>query len=105
MMEEDRQNEQIRFMAPLFIVFADYLGYVSEYIDVAQEWCEGKPPKEEEVRQFLSIEAMCIYRAMLKDYTITEVREWYEIYSPIFLEEYYDTLKELEKSEKDDLPF
>lgn len=93
-----RIAKPLKFRAPLFIVFADYLGYVSEYLDSALSWCEGAPPAKE-VQQFLAIEAMCIYRAMISDYTLSEIKEWYEVYWPIFLSEYDEKLKSLEKQD------
>mgnify|MGYP003496617780 FL=1 len=30
--------------APIFIIFSEYLGYVSPFNEMAEDWCEGKIP-------------------------------------------------------------
>lgn len=80
---------------PLFIVFSEYLGYVSAYIDAATDWCEGKKPSDA-VASFLGVEAMCIYRDMIKTMTIDEIKDWYSFYYPLFMEDYDANLKKLD---------
>ena len=36
-------NEEVIIVeAPLFILFAEYLGYVSIFNKMAEDWCDGK---------------------------------------------------------------
>jgi hypothetical protein len=76
---------------PVFIIFAEYLGYVSRFNDIAIAWCEGKIP-EEYVQKLLTMEAKSIFRQMKKDYTIEDIQYWYDTYSPIILNEYEEKL-------------
>jgi len=80
--------------APLFIIFAEYLGYVSIFNKMAEDWCDGKVP-DMHVQKVIILEAKCIFRQMKKDYTIEEIREFYTMYYPLILEEYADNLLKL----------
>lgn len=91
-MEEEKKNTLIEVHPALFILFSEYLGYVSKYIEEATSWCKGEAVKDE-VKKFLVVEAKCIYRSMLKTFPINEIREWYDIYYPIIFQEYDENLK------------
>lgn len=81
---------------PIFIIFAEYLGYFSKFAKTAEEWCEGKIP-ELFMQKFMRIEAKSIYNQMMKDYTLEEVRYWYDAYYKIIIKEYEDKLEALIK--------
>lgn len=87
-------NEEITVEAPLFILFAEYLGYVSKFNKVAEEWCDGKVP-EEHVQKIIILEANCILRQMKKDYAIEDIRDFYMMYYPLIFEDYDEKLKKL----------
>ena len=36
----------IKMDAPVFILFAEFLGYVSVFNKIAEDWCDGKVPDE-----------------------------------------------------------
>lgn len=82
--------------APLFIIFAEYLGYVSMFNKMAEEWCDGKVP-DIHVQKIIILEANCILRQMKKDYEISDIHEFYEMYYPYILKEYDDNLTKLIK--------
>lgn len=85
----------------IFIMFAEFLGYESALIEWAEKICKGShPPKF--VEEILKIEAITIFKEMQKDYTLKEIRKWYDEFYPVILEEYEQKLIE---QEKDDLPF
>ncbi len=84
----------INVEAPLFILFAEYLGYVSIFNEEAENWCDGKVP-EKHVQKLIILEAKCILRQMEKDYGTEEIREFYSMYYPLILEEYADKLANL----------
>lgn len=91
-MEEENKNNVIEVHPALFILFSEYLGYVSKYINEATSWCKGEKVKDE-VKSFLAVEAKAIYRSMLKTFPISEIREWYDIYYPIIFQEFDENLK------------
>lgn len=79
---------------PLFIIFAEYLGYVSQFNKKAEEWCDGKVP-EVHVQKLMKLEASCIFRQMKKDYDLDTIQYYYESYYPLIFKEYDDKLKEI----------
>ena len=86
---------------PLFVVFAEFLGYESPIIDWAEEICQGKQVSEFN-RNIVNLDAVSIFNKMQKEYSIKEIKEWWDSFYPIILVEYD---KKLENLEKDDLPF
>lgn len=90
-MEAIAQHTEKTIKTPVFIIFAEYLGYVSRFNQIAIDWCEGKVP-EEYVQQLLIMEAKSIFRQMKKDYTIEEIQYWYDTYQPVILCDYEEKL-------------
>jgi hypothetical protein len=91
---EEEDSPIIIIDAPVFILFAEFLGYVSIFNKQAEDWCDGKVP-EMHVQKVLIVEAKCIFRQMKKDYTIAEIREFYTMYYPLILQEYEEKLASL----------
>lgn len=79
--------------APLFVIFAEYLGYVTPLSKQAEEWCEGKLP-EAHIQKLLIIEAKAILHQMKVDYTDEDIHYYYNQYRPIILEEFEEKLHE-----------
>lgn len=90
----DEKNPIITMDAPVFILFAEFLGYVSILNKLAEDWCDGKVPALH-IQKVLIVEAKCIFRQMKKDYTIDEIREFYMMYYPLILQEYEEKLASL----------
>jgi hypothetical protein len=88
------EKKPITIEAPLFILFAEYFGYVSIFNKVAEDWCDGKVP-ETHIQKVIILEAKCILRQMKKDFNMDDVRELYEDYYPLILEEYDNKLNKL----------
>ena len=82
--------------APVFILFAEYLGYVSQFNKKAEDWCDGKVP-EVHVQKIMRLEAACIFRQMKKDYSLDVIKYYYDSYYPLILKEYVDKLAEILK--------
>lgn len=80
--------------APLFILFAEYLGYVSIFNKMAEDWCDGKVP-DIHVQKIIILEAKCILRQMKKDYSLEDIREYYLLYYPLIFQEYDEKLAKL----------
>lgn len=93
--KENQPNEEaIIVEAPLFILFAEYLGYVSIFNKLAEDWCDGKVP-EMHIQKVIILEAKCILRQMKKDYGLDSIREFYSMYYPIIFQEYDEKLAKL----------
>jgi len=96
--KENQPNEEaIIVEAPLFILFAEYLGYVSIFNKMAEDWCDGKVP-EIHIQKIIILEAKCILRQMKKDYGLDSIREFYSMYYPIIFQEYDEKLAKLIKN-------
>lgn len=91
---ENADEKVIVVEAPLFIIFAEYLGYVSILNKVAEEWCDGKVPNIH-IQKVIIVEAKSILRQMKKDYTNDEIREYYSMYYPLILQEYDENLAKM----------
>lgn len=89
---------------PVFIMFAEYLGYVSPLLNWAEEICKGNALPEYKCR-ILKTDAMSIFEKMKAECPIEEIKSLYEEYYSIILDEYDNKLKALELSNADDLPF
>lgn len=85
--------------SPLFIIFAEFLGYVSIFNKIAEDWCDGKVP-EVHIQKVVIMEAKCILRQMKKDYKPKEIREFYNMYYPLILEEYDEKLAKMVQGAK-----
>jgi hypothetical protein len=88
---EVSQHQEKIIQTPVFIIFAEYLGYVSRFNQIAVDWCDGKVP-ETYIQDLLIMEAKSIFRQMKKDYTIEEIQYWYDTYRPVILKDYEDKL-------------
>ena len=85
------QHKEKKIETPIFIIFAEYLGYVSRFNELAVNWCEGKVP-EVYIQKLLMMEAKSIFRQMLKDYTLEKIQYWYDTYYPVIICEYEEKL-------------
>lgn len=93
--KENQSNEEVIIVeAPLFILFAEYLGYVSIFNKMAEDWCDGKVP-EIHIQKIIILEAKCILRQMKKDYGLDSIREFYSMYYPLIFQEYDEKLAKL----------
>jgi hypothetical protein len=93
--KENQPNEEVIIVeAPLFILFAEYLGYVSIFNKMAEDWCDGKVP-EMHIQKIIILEAKCIFRQMKKDYGLDNIREFYSMYYPLIFQEYDENLAKL----------
>lgn len=85
---------------PVFIIFAEYFGYVSSFIKTCEAWCNGNVP-ELHVQKFLKVEAASIFRQMKIDYSIEEIQDYYERYYPLILKEWVEKLKSITEDDDD----
>lgn len=81
--------------APLFIMFAEYLGFVSKVIDWAEDWCNGNQPDEYKAK-IIETDAICLFNQAKKKYTEDELAEWYDVFYDLILADYDINLKNLE---------
>jgi len=101
---DKNKTQDLSFMdgisKPLFIVFAEFLGYVSPLVEWAENYCKGKSIENFKMKVLL-IEADAVLNKMLEEYDAEKIKEWWDRYYP-YLEEYDEIIT---KAEKSDLPF
>lgn len=71
---------------PLFLKFAEYLGYETPLIKWVDIVCEGKEVPNF-IKNFLDIDAVMIFKQMKEEYTIDEIRAWWDKFYPVVIAE------------------
>lgn len=102
MNEEEKTLLTVRY--PLFIMFAEYLGYESPIIEWAEKWCSGKTIPEYQ-RNIIKVDAISIFKKMKKEYTISELHKWYEEFFEVVFSMYERNIMKLEDEESKKIPF
>lgn len=73
--------------APLFLLFAEYLGCISKTLDWIEDWVNGKEISDFKI-QVINTDAKRIFNKIISLYPKDEVSEWYEEFYDVFLCDY-----------------
>lgn len=93
-------TEETVIKNPIFLLFAEFLGYTSPIVEWAEELCKGNKISEFKIK-FINTEAKSIFNQMIKDnFTKEDIRGWYDELRELVFEKYEEGLKLI-----DDLPF
>lgn len=104
--KKEKKEEALFIQTPIFLLFAEYLGYVTKFIELAENWCDPKKPMPSTMmKTFLEREARSIYDMMLEKYTEEQINELYVNFYPLGLDDCELDLNEKRKANGDDLPF
>ncbi|MBR6517532.1 MAG: hypothetical protein IKT40_11930 [Bacilli bacterium] len=88
--------------APMFLLFAEFLGYTSPLIEWAEEACKDKNCPEFK-QQILTVDAIGVLKQILKDgHTLEDLRNWYDEIHDLLLQKYEPQTTNANES---DLPF
>jgi hypothetical protein len=87
--------------APLFLMFAEYLGYVGKTLPWVDKWCVAKKKPEEYKVRFIEVEAITVLKEAKKKFTEKKLRELYDSLYEVILFIYDDNLKEMAKEEQE----
>ena len=87
---------------PVFLAFAEYFGYVSPFMAWAMKLNEGKDIPDF-MKRILYTEAITILHEMLKEIDAPKMRELYDKYYELILNEYDEKAKD--NAYIDNLPF
>lgn len=87
-------------LPPMFLLFAEFLGYVSPLL----EWADKAATKSLEVYQqrILTMDANVIFQRMQKEFTMEEIKDYWDQIYPVALNKYEAKFREFWT---DDLPF
>lgn len=104
--ERPKDDQPLLIQTPIFILFAEYLGYVSKLVEFAEDWCDiRKPMPSKMIQTLLDREARTIYDEMLEEFTEEQIHEFYETLYPCSLDEIEEDLIQKRKENGEDLPF
>lgn len=104
--EKNEKEEILLIQTPVFILFAEFLGYNSLLIEMAENWCNpNKSMPSKNIQTLLEREARTIYDEMLELYSEEEIHELYKMFYTCGLDELENDLNEKRKKAGDDLPF
>ena len=71
--------------APVFLLYAEYLGYVSPLIEWAEEWCYDPKKFENWKKNIVICDAKHIFKKVKEEYSLSEIKDWYdEFYDAVF---------------------
>lgn len=87
--------------APLFLMFAEYLGYVGKVLKWVDQWCVAKKKLEPYQIKFIEVEAIVAFNECKKKYTEQKMRELYDGLYEVILFMYDENLKSMESPSKD----
>lgn len=87
--------------APLFLMFAEYLGYVGKVLKWVDQWCVAKKKPEDYQVKFIEVEAVVAFNECKKKYTEKKMRELYDSLYEVILFLYDENLKSMESPTED----
>lgn len=77
----------------VFLLFAEFLGYESPFIEWVDKICDGE--KIEDFQQkILDLDASYIFKKMQEEYSLGEIRGWYNEFYDAILKDFDNKLKE-----------
>ena len=74
----------------IFLLFAEYMGYVSKFIDWAEYDC-SHPSIEEFKTNILRTEAHFFLNEMKKEYETEEIKKWFYTFKPLVINQWQQT--------------
>ena len=83
--------------APLFLMFAEYLGYVGKTLNWVDNWCVAKKKPEDYQAKFIEVEAATVLKEAKKKFGEEKLRNLYDSLYEVILYIYDKNIKELEK--------
>jgi hypothetical protein len=95
----------------IFLIFAEYIGYVSDFVEYAEKICNGKEEVHDTIKKLIELDADYIFKKMKEEYTLEEIRGWYDEFYPLLIKEYETSLnekikeKELVTTNTNELPY
>lgn len=88
--------QEITIKSPIFLLFAEYIGYVSNVIEWVEDYLNGKPiPKF--YLKVINEDALCLAKQIKKKYTREEIMSWYQSFYDVILADYEKKLEKVEK--------
>lgn len=100
------KSDELFIQTPIFILFCEYLGYVSAFLEFAENWCNPtKPMPQKHLQTFLEREARSLYDSMLEEFNEEEIHNLYKNFYTCGLDELEADLNFKRKKNGEKLPF
>lgn len=100
-MEASMEVVQMRVHPALFLIFAEFLGYVSPFIEWAELACtKGVVDYQKKI---LKMDAFVIFERMKKEFDVKTIKEYWDSLHDVAIKKFEAKLKEIEDIEN--LPF
>lgn len=80
--------------SPLFLMFAEYLGFVSKVIDWAEDWCLGNKPSDYKIN-IIETDAIRLFNQAKNKYSKEELVSWYDEFYTVILADYDKNLEKI----------
>ena len=90
--KDNSDDRPVEVDIPVFLIFAEFLGYKSRFLSLAEKWCNGEFP-EVYIQQIMRIEALAILRHMKEKYGCEDIRYWFFTYYRPLLKEHEEKLE------------
>ena len=94
--EDKKDDDVIAIKAPIFLLFAEYIGFVSGVIDWVEDYINGKTTPDFKMK-VIEEDALCLEKKIMKKYTRDEILSWYQSFYDIVLSDYEEKINKLEK--------
>lgn len=87
-----KNNELEEINKIVFVLFAEFLGYESPFTQWAEDICNNKDYEDFQIK-LVERDADYIFRKMQEEYTLEEIRGWYDEFYSVILAEYDKKIK------------
>lgn len=94
--KEKTEESLITIKSPIFLLFAEYLGFVSGVVTWAEDCVNGKKLSEYQ-KKVIDTDALCLKKQMLNEFSKEDILSWYQSFYDVILGDYD---KNLEKNFK-----
>lgn len=88
--------QEITIKSPIFLLFAEYIGYVSNIIEWVEDYMNGKPTPNFKLK-VINEDALCLAKQIKKKYTDEDILAWYQSFYDVILGDYEKKLEQIEK--------
>ena len=90
----NKQVEKTEINKFTFLIFAEFVGYESLFVEWAEKMCKGEKLEDFQIK-LIERDAEYIFKEMAKEFDVKEIKEYYLEFYDILLKDYDETIKQL----------
>lgn len=90
---EKTEEKKTTLHPAIFLLFSEYLGFVSDVIEFAEEWCNNKAKIESWKKSIVEADAIRLFHKMKKHFKIDEIKEQYTMFYDIAIKSWVEKLE------------